>query len=109
MEWEAPPRGYYLTDVRQETLWVDAETGVTWALVRFPPGVADRLNIHPKANQFTVALSGEVEMPDGGIVQLQGQAATIMVKGEVHGRTKFTKETVILFYWDGPPDPQAAE
>ena len=29
VEWEDPPRGYYLTDVKQKTLWVDKETGAT--------------------------------------------------------------------------------
>ena len=109
MEWEDPPRGYYLTDVKQKTLWVDIDTGATWALIKFPPGIADKRHTHQKANQLTVGLSGEVEMADGTPIELKGQGASITKKGEEHGRTLFTKETIILFYWDGPPDPVVVE
>ena len=95
--------------MKQKTLWIDEETGATWALVKFPPGIGDKRHTHPKANQPTYGISGEVEMPDGTRIELKGQAATLMRKGEEHGRTPFTKETVILFYWDGPPDPEVAE
>ena len=109
LEWEDPPRGYYLADVKQKLLWKDEKTGATWALIKFPVGVADRLHTHPEANQFSFPLSGEVEMADGSIVELNGKAASITLKGEKHGRTNFTKETISLFYWDGPPDPEVVE
>jgi hypothetical protein len=109
MEWEDPPRGYYLTDVKQKTLWVNEETGATWALVRFPPGVADKRHTHPKANQLTLPLRGEIEMPDGSLFRCNGQGVIIFEKGEPHGRTNFPKETVVLFYWDGPPEPEVVE
>ena len=109
MEWEDPPRGYYLTDVKQKTLWIDEETGATWALIKFPPGIADKRHTHPKANQLIYGIIGEVEMPDGSLLSLNGQGASITKKGEVHGRTLVRKETIILFYWDGPPEPKLEE
>ena len=108
MEWEDPPRErshHYLTDVKQKTLWFNKETGATWALVKFPIGIADKLHIHPKANQLTLPLSGEVEMPDGDLFQFdKPPGAFILEKGESHGRTNFTKETLIIFYWDFWPN-----
>lgn len=98
----------YLTDVKHKTLWVNEETGVTWALVKFPPRVADKLHTHPKANQLVLPLSGEVEMPDGSLLQRKGQGVVIFEKGEPHGRTNVTKET-LLFYWDGPREPEVVE
>jgi hypothetical protein len=65
IEWKDAPRGYYLTDVKQHTLWEDKKTGATLALVKFPKGVADKIHSHPEALQITIGLSGEVEMPNG--------------------------------------------
>jgi hypothetical protein len=31
--------------------------------------------------------------------------ALIMDKGGKHGATRFTKESILLFFWDGPPKP----
>ena len=36
LPWEEPPRGYYLTAVKQKVLWEDKETGATTVLLRFP-------------------------------------------------------------------------
>jgi hypothetical protein len=107
MEWKNPPRGYYLTDVKEKTLYINKETGAKWALVKFPPGVSDRLHSHPKANQHGLLISGELEMPDGTL--RPANATFTFEKGEPHGRTNFTEETLILFYWDGPPDPEVVE
>jgi hypothetical protein len=109
MEWEDPPRGYYLTDVKQKTLHIDVETGATWALLRFPPGVADKMHTHPEAKQLCFLLSGELEEPNGSLLKASGDVASVFEKGEPHGRTNFTKETLILFYWDGSPDPDVVE
>lgn len=108
VEWEDPPRGYYLTDVKQKTLWVDNKTGATLALVKFPPGVADRLHTHPKANQIVHALSGVINTPNGALV-VDGNAVNVTPRGEVHGRGDFQTESIALFYWDGPPDSELAE
>jgi quercetin dioxygenase-like cupin family protein len=109
MEWEDAPKGYYITDVKRKVLWVDEESGATWALIKFPPGIGDKLHTHPQANQLTFGLSGEMKRPDGTLMQANGTSATIFPKGEVHGRGNFTKESLLLMYWDGPPDPEVAE
>lgn len=109
IEWEDPPRGYYLADVKQKTLWINEETGATWALIKFPPGVGDKRHTHPKANQLVLGISGEVKRPDGTLVEISGKGVTITKKGEEHGRSNFTKESIGLFYWDGPPDPEVVE
>jgi 2,4'-dihydroxyacetophenone dioxygenase len=108
LEWEEPPRGYYLTDVKQKVLWEDDKTGAMMALVKFPVGVADKIHAHPEANQFVYILSGEIERDDGSRVPVEGMFGHFP-KGEKHGATKITKETIILFYWDGPPTPQIDE
>jgi 2,4'-dihydroxyacetophenone dioxygenase len=108
--WESAPRGYYLTDVKQKTLWEDEKTGATLALLKFPPGVADKIHTHPEANQIAIGLSGEVEMPPNGVVApLQPNMALIMDKGGKHGATRFIKESIVLFFWDGPPKPVVEE
>ena len=95
-----------MTDVKQKTLWEDKKTGATLALVKFPPGVADRIHSHPEANQITIGLSGELEMPPSGVVApLQPNMALYMDQGGKHGATRFTKESIVLFFWDGSPKP----
>ena len=96
IEWGPPTRGYYLTDVKQKTLWVNEETGATWALMKFPPGVVDKMHTHPKANQLVHPLTGV----NGG------KMVGITKKGEPHGGGEVTEETILLFYWDGPPDSE---
>ena len=109
IEWEDAPKSYYLTDVKRKVLWVDEETGATWVLLKFPPGIGDKLHTHPQANQMVFGLSGEMKRPDGTLIPVDGTSAIIFSKGEVHGRGDFTKETLLLMYWDGPPDPEVAE
>jgi len=110
IEWEDSPRGYYLTEVKQKVLWEDKNTGATLALVKFPEGVADKIHSHPGANQMTIGLSGEVEMPPNGIIApIQSDRAMIISKGEKHGATRFTKESIVLFFWDGFPRPVIEE
>jgi quercetin dioxygenase-like cupin family protein len=108
LEWEEPPRGYYLTDVKQKVLWEDEKTGAMMALLKFPPGVADKVHAHPEANQFVYGLSGEIELDDGSKAPVEGFFAHFS-KGEKHGATTFTEEGTVLFYWDGPPKPQIDE
>ena len=109
MEWEDTPRGYYLTDVKQKTIYIDEKTGATLALIKYPPGVADKLHTHPEANQFFFPLSGEVEMKDGSMFIPKADGVQIQFKGEKHGRTNFTKETIVYVYWDGSPKPEVVE
>ena len=86
----------------------NAEARARLALVKFPPGVADRLHTHPKANQIIYGLSGEINTPSGRVV-VEGSSVNITPRGEVHGRGDFLKESIALFYWDGPPDSELAE
>jgi 2,4'-dihydroxyacetophenone dioxygenase len=108
LEWEEPPRGYYLTNVKQKVLWEDEKTGAMVALVRFPVGVADKVHAHPEANQFFYGLSGEIEQGDGSKAPIEGVFIHFS-KGEKHGATKFSEEATVLFYWDGPTKPQIDE
>jgi quercetin dioxygenase-like cupin family protein len=108
LEWEAPPRGYYLADVKQKVLWEDEKTGAMVALLKFPIGVVDKVHSHPGANQLIYGLSGEVELGDGSKLPVEGIFAHIP-RGEKHGATNCTKESLFLFYWDGPPAPQIDE
>ena len=96
LEWEDPPRGYYISDVKQKTLWVNEETGATWVLMKWPPGLLDKKHTHPKANQLTLAMTG----PSAG------KRVGITKKGEPHGGSIVEEERIVLFYWDGPPSPE---
>jgi hypothetical protein len=108
VEWEDAPRGYYLTDVKQKTLWKNEETGAIIALVKFPPGIADKLHTHPEANQIAIGLSGAINTPKG-VVHPDGTNLNITKKGEIHGQGSFAEESIALFYWDGPPKPETVE
>ena len=99
LEWEDPPRGYYVSDVKQKTLWINEETGATLTLMKFPPGVVDKVHTHPKANQTVLPLTGA----NGG------KMVGITKKDEPHGGGVVKEETILFFYWDGPPDPELVE
>jgi hypothetical protein len=99
LEWKDPPRGYYISDVKQKTLWVNEETGATWVLMKWPPGLLDKEHTHPKANQLALPLTGTNA----------GKAVSITKKGEPHGGSVVEEERIVLFYWDGPPDPKVVE
>ena len=47
-------------------------------------------------------------MPNGLMPLLPNMAATAS-KGCKHGATNFTKESIVLFFWDGPPKPKVEE
>lgn len=99
IEWEKPPRGYYISDVKQKTIWVNEETGATMAIMKFPPGLVDGIHTHPKANQLVYPLTG----PNAG------KMVGITKRDEPHGGLEVKEETILLFYWDGPPDPELVE
>lgn len=108
IEWKDAPRGYYLTKVMQHTLWEDKKTGATLALVKFPQGIADKIHCHPEANQINIGLTGECLMPSG-VLPLSPNMVISAEKGAKHGATNFTKESIVLFFWDGPPKPEVEE
>jgi quercetin dioxygenase-like cupin family protein len=110
IEWEDPPRGYYLADVKQKLLWEDPKSGATLALLKFPKGVADKIHSHPEANQITIGLKGAVLMPpDNVLTKVEPNMLVTAPKGGKHGATEFTEESIILFFWDGPPKPEVVE
>ena len=101
IEWSDPPRGYYQTAVKQKVLYKNEETGALMALVKFPKGLGDDMHAHPKANQYTFWLDGEMIDADGKHIPLKG-LYIYFPKGMEHGKTIFSKESIALFYWDGP-------
>ena len=107
-DWQDPPRGYYLTDVKEKVVWEDENTGAKMALIKFPVGIADKLHSHPESDQFAYGISGEVETGDGQKISMDGQFFYFS-KGETHGATKITEEAVALFYWDGPSNPNVMD
>lgn len=100
MNWQDPPKGSYLTDVKEKVLWKDDQTGACFVLFQWPVGILDELHKHD-ANQFIWGIDGEIEDPNGQSMPIDGMFIMIP-KGTVHGRTNITKESHVLFYWDGP-------
>ena len=46
-------------------------------------------------------------MPTNGVIApLQPNLKLSMNKGGKHGATLFTKESIVLFFWDRPPKPE---
>ena len=101
MEWSDPPRGYYQTEVKQKVLYKNEETGALMSLLKFPVGLGDDLHSHPEANQHAFWLDGELMDDENKRVPLKGTYIHFP-KGVKHGKTVFTKESIALFYWDGP-------
>ena len=85
------------TAVKQKVLWEDTETGATTVLLRFPPGLADKVHSHPAANQHVYGIRGEIEGEDGTRSTIEGIYA-YFPKGKEHGGSKFTEESVLLFH-----------
>ena len=108
LDWEDPPRGYYLTDVKEKVLWEDEKTGAKMVLLKFPVGIADKFHSHPESDQQVYGLSGEAETEDGRKISMDGQFFYFS-KGRMHGASKITKEAIALFYWDGPSAPEVNE
>ena len=103
LEWVPAKRSHYLTDVQEKVLWEDKKTGAKAALIKFPVGIADELHSH-ESNQQIYCLSGEIEGPNGEKIPIAGVYGNYP-KGEIHGQSNITKESVILFIWDGSAEP----
>jgi len=101
LEWADPPRGYYKSPVKQKILHKDEKTGALLALVKFPKGLGDDVHSHPKANQHVFWLEGELMDESGKRIPLKGLYG-FFPKGLVHGKSVFAKDSIALFYWDGP-------
>jgi len=94
------------TGVKQKVLWRDEGTGAMVALIRYPVGTLTKAHSHPEANQLQFGLEGEMEI-QGNRFPVKG-LFQITPKGVKHGGAgeKFTKDVVLLTYWDGPPAPE---
>jgi hypothetical protein len=109
VQWEDPPTGDFLTDVKISVLWQDEETGAHFRLIKFPQGgVWEFPHVHPEANQVNFGLSGEIELPDGRRMSIgEGKYSfRYFPKGQKHGPEKdwkVVKDAIALQYLDGPP------
>ena len=107
LDWAPAERSHYLTDVQEKLLWEDKKTGAKAALIKFPVGIADKRHYHD-ANQQIYGMSGEFESPDGQKIPVAGLYGYFQ-KGEIHGQTNITKESIFLFIWDGSAEPIIAD
>jgi quercetin dioxygenase-like cupin family protein len=108
VEWEDPPKGDFLTDVKIKVLWRDEKTGAYFRLIKIPVGIDHELrHIHPEASHWSFIVSGEAELANGTKMTASEDNYLFMYnpKGEEHGLKgiKYTKEFVVLQYFDGPP------
>ena len=106
VEWEDPRllRDIYPTGVMQKVLWEDKKTGATIMMTKYPAGPGSEAHTHPKANEAFYILYGEGEDSEGNRRTAKGWFNYIP-KGVKHGGTagwKYTKETVIIQFFDGP-------
>ena len=103
VNWDNPPPGDFLTDVKEKVLRKDEKTGAEMLLLKIPgDGIHEAAHAHPDADQWTYCLYGEFETPDGTRVPAEG-LFLFVPKGEKHsGTTKVTKETIGLMFWNGP-------
>jgi hypothetical protein len=67
--------------------------------MKWPPGLLDKKHTHPKANQLVYPVTGA----------LAGKGVSVTKKGEPHGESVVKEEMMMLFFWDGPPDPELVE
>jgi quercetin dioxygenase-like cupin family protein len=105
IEWKDAPRGYYLSDVKQHTLWYDPKTGATLALMKFPKGVVDEIHTH-EGTQITIGLSGEMLMPPDNVrMKVEPNMVVTAKSGVKHGASEFTEEGIVLFFWDASQKP----
>ena len=68
VKWDRAPN--FVNNIQRKVLWRDEKTGAMFVILRAPAGtyLEQKPHNHPKANQFTLILSGEAENPDGSRV-----------------------------------------
>jgi len=101
LEWEDAPPGLFFTDVKRKVLWTNDETGALVVLQKFPLGFIESMHYHPDCNQWGLGLTGEVELPDGTRMSMEG-IFCYFPSGKKHMQPKVTKETLAFCYFDGP-------
>jgi len=110
VEWERAPN--FVNDVQRHILWKDEQTGAMFAILRIQKGeyIEQLPHSHPHANQFTLRLSGEMELPDGTHTSFsEGEYGFGYVpRNEKHGAApkgiKVNKDFIWIHYWDGSDD-----
>jgi len=111
VEWEKAPN--WVQDVQRKVLWKDEQTGALFAIYRIPEGVyveGESPHCHPHANQFTLRLSGKMELPGGTLRSFSegDYGFDYCTKNEKHGGApkgvKVLKDWIWIHYWDGPDD-----
>ena len=102
IEWTDPTvSGYYPAGVKEKILWENPETGAVIALIKYPAGSIAIAHTHPKANESSYYLDGEL-IYQGNPMPVKGWFG-VNPKGVEHGGgTNFTKDTIVLLSWDGP-------
>ena len=110
VEWDDPPAGDFLTDVKIKVLWQDEKTGAHFRLIKIPKGGQWEIrHKHPNAGQWIFNLSGEVLYPSGRRPTFgEGNYFFSYVpKGKAHGQpkgstVKIIKDVIVYQYYDGP-------
>jgi hypothetical protein len=110
VEWDRAPN--FVNNIQRKVLWRNEKTGAMFVILRAPKGVhiEQKPHSHPKANQFTLMLSGEAEFPDGTHVSFSEDDYFFRYnsKNEEHGAlpdgVKVLKDQIWIHYWDGPDD-----
>ena len=111
VEWKQFPEGWYLTDVQYHILWKNEDTGAMFLLLKVPVGgVAELPHTHPQADQMGFVLSAKAIRDDGTTMSYgeSNYSFGYRPKDITHGprkgsKIKFTQETIVLQYFDGPP------
>lgn len=108
VEWEDPPKGDFLTDVKIKVLWRDEKTGAHFRLIKIPEGGCFELpHVHPGASHWSFTISGEAELPNGARMTAgeDNYVFAFNPREEEHAYwkgMKVIKECIALQYFDGP-------
>ena len=111
VEWKRLPN--HINKVYRNILWKNEQTGGMLAIIRIEKSelVEQPPHSHPHANQYTIQISGRLQLPDGveisfkegdygfGYYPKTEKHAGIKIKG-----AKVIEERINLEFFDGPDD-----